>query len=258
MDDLCDGDIKKVSNHTEGMTPDQADGFLQRMGFFDSKGSVIRHHKWSRLLISEAEMVTLGSHFNGQCKDSEKILLNLSAQEKYFEIIHSTKYDLFKQELIWLDAALPEELLVADLGCNTGHITNILSHVRPKSRFIGYDRLPKAIDKANALKSLFNNEKITFEIFDVFNVSVSPKPDLLLSLQGIGYGLLSKPHAEAVCRIADQEAFLILIEKFSDEELATVTSNLSACGFNLLGKDSLEVKSIYLTGTITAAVYKRN
>jgi SAM-dependent methyltransferase len=56
---------------------------------------------------------------------------------------------------------------VADIGCGTGHSTNLLARAFPASRFVGYDLAPDAIDRGRAEASNYGLSNVAFEVLDV-------------------------------------------------------------------------------------------
>ena len=128
------------------MTPQQADKLLQEIGLFEIKSGP-HHYDKGVQLIGEDAMLELGGYLSGEHEDAEEYLLQKCAEDPYFSLIHSTKYELFREELLWLDKVLPENALVFDLGCNTGHLTTACARIRPKARFAKYNPIKPAIEK---------------------------------------------------------------------------------------------------------------
>lgn len=66
---------------------------------------------------------------------------------------------------------LPELLVegsrVADIGCGTGHTTNLLARAFPHSTFVGIDLADDAIELARAEALQWDLQNVTFEIGDV-------------------------------------------------------------------------------------------
>jgi SAM-dependent methyltransferase len=56
---------------------------------------------------------------------------------------------------------------VADIGCGTGHSTNILARAFPASTFVGYDIAEDAIDAARQEASSYGLQNVAFEVLDV-------------------------------------------------------------------------------------------
>ena len=258
LDDLCHGYIKKVRNNCTGMTPEEADLYLKDLGLINPDSDMQRLWSFGKSLIGETEMQGLRNWITGGGGQAEEYLLNKCESDQFFRIIHSQKYDLFKQELIWLDTFLPSNALVADLGCNTGHLTTIMARMRPFSRFFGFDSLDRPLKKARRLKEAFKCKRLTFERHDVFGLQVTPKPDGLVSLQGVGLALSSKPHADAVCNIADSQAFFGLVERFENRDrFKSVCDNLESNGFICAHQSLLRVNSLFCKGHQPAFIFTR-
>jgi SAM-dependent methyltransferase len=240
------------------MTTAEADIHLKNLGLVNPGSDMQALWSFGKSLIGDTEMQCLKDWITGAHGSAEEYILNKCEDDPFFRIIHSQKYDLFRQELIWLDSILPPDALVADLGCNTGHLTTIMAKIRPLSRFIGYDHLNKPLEKARRLSEAFKCERLTFEHHDVFGLQVNPKPDGLISLQGIGLALSSKRHADAVCRIADAQAFFAIVERFEDRnELKAVFENLEENGFICAHQSLLKVESLFCKGPMPGLLFTR-
>jgi SAM-dependent methyltransferase len=59
---------------------------------------------------------------------------------------------------------------VADIGCGTGHTTNLLARAFPESRFVGYDLAADAIEAARQEARDWGLENVTFEVTDILAV----------------------------------------------------------------------------------------
>lgn len=69
---------------------------------------------------------------------------------------------------------LPERLTagvrVADIGCGTGHTTNLLAQAFPTSDFVGYDLAEDAIDRGRSEAGEWGLSNVTFEVLDVIQL----------------------------------------------------------------------------------------
>jgi SAM-dependent methyltransferase len=231
------------------MTPEEADKLLQEIGLFETK-SVPEHYEKGVQLIGEDAMIELAGYLNGDHEDGETYLLEKCAEDPYFSLIHSTKFALFREELLWLDKVLPENALVFDLGCNTGHMTAACAKMRPNSRFAGYDPIKPAIEKANRIKEHLGIEKLSFECHNAFNFKTDPKPDGLISLQAIGCYLDETKYIDVLCDLADERSFIVLIDAFEQVEvLRQVLNHFDKKGFilnafNILKPTGFHYKSL--------------
>lgn len=62
----------------------------------------------------------------------------------------------------------------ADIGCGTGHSTNLLASAFPAARFIGYDLAADAIDRARAEANDRSLANVAFEVLDVTELPADP------------------------------------------------------------------------------------
>ena len=239
------------------MTREQADKLLEEIGLFETK-SVPEHYEKGVQLIGEDAMLELAGYLNGDHEDGERYLLEKCAEEPYFSLIHSTKFALFREELLWLDKVLPQDALVFDLGCNTGHMTAACARMRPISRFAGYDPIKSVIDKAKRIKEQLGIEKLSFECHNAFNFTTDTKPDGLISLQAIGCYLDETKYIDILCDLVDTEGFIILIDNFVKVKgLKKILSHFDKNGFSLCGYNILKPKSFHYISSIPAVLLCR-
>ncbi len=62
----------------------------------------------------------------------------------------------------------------ADIGCGTGHSTNLLARAFPTSRFVGYDLAADAINRARAEANDYGLSNVAFDVLDVTNLPTDP------------------------------------------------------------------------------------
>jgi SAM-dependent methyltransferase len=75
-----------------------------------------------------------------------------------------------------LPRLLTEGIRVADVGCGTGHSTNVLAGAFPRSTFVGYDISEEAIGEARAEAADLGLTNVSFEVVDVATL----RPELAL------------------------------------------------------------------------------
>jgi SAM-dependent methyltransferase len=63
---------------------------------------------------------------------------------------------------------------VADIGCGTGHTTNLLAQAFPQSTFVGYDLAEDAIDRGRTEATQYGLPNATFEVLDVTRLPAEP------------------------------------------------------------------------------------
>lgn len=63
---------------------------------------------------------------------------------------------------------------IADIGCGTGHSTNLLARAFPRSSFVGYDIAEDAIEQARGEASEYGLDNSTFEVLDVTQLPAEP------------------------------------------------------------------------------------
>ncbi len=74
---------------------------------------------------------------------------------------------------------------VADVGCGTGHVDNLLAAAYPESTFVGFDLAADALDRARAEASALGAANVTFEQRDVRHLPVDPPFDVVFAFDSI-------------------------------------------------------------------------
>lgn len=239
------------------MTPQQADKLLQEIGLFEIKSGP-EHYDKGVQLIGEDAMLELGGYLNDEYENAEEYLLEKCAEDPYFSLIHSLKYSLFREELIWLDKVLPEKALVFDLGCNTGHLTAACARMRPNSRFVGYDTIKPTIEKANRIKEQLGIENLLFECDSAFKIKKDQKPDGLISFQALGSYLDETKYIDLLCDLANAKSFIVLIDNFVKVKgLKKILKHFEKNGFSLFGYNILKPKTFHYISSIPAILLCR-
>ena len=239
------------------MTPQQADEQLKQLALFHVE-SIDEHAGIAAAMIGEVAMLELGRHLNGEHETSGEYLLEKCAEDPYFSLIHSLKYIVFKEELIWLDRVLPENALIFDLGCNTGHMTALCATMRKSCRFVGYDTIDQTLKKADQIKSELGLENLSFENYDFMNLNTEPKPDGIMSLQAIGNYLDDPENIAKICSLTNTKAFIILIEAFLKEEvLKSILATFEKNGFYLSRFDKITCGPYQEAETMPAILLER-
>ena len=239
------------------MTLQQADKLLQEIGLFETK-SVPEHYEKGVQLIGEDAMLELASYLNDERENAEERLFEKCSEDPYFSLIHSLKYNVFKEELIWLDRVLPKNALIFDLGCNTGHMTALCAAMRKSCRFVGYDTISLPLKKANQIKSNMGLENLSVEQSDFMNLKPDPKPDGLMSLQSLGHYLDEPENIAKICNLTDTKGFIILVEAFLKEEvLRSILATFEKHGFYLSLFDKITCGSYQEAETMPAILLAR-
>ena len=74
---------------------------------------------------------------------------------------------------------------VADIGCGTGHTTNLLARAFPNSTVVGYDLADDAIARGTAEAAAYGLSNVTFEVADVTRLPADPPLDVAFAFDAI-------------------------------------------------------------------------
>ena len=74
---------------------------------------------------------------------------------------------------------------VAEIGCGTGHATNVLARAHPASRFVGFDINAEALRRGDAEAREWSLDNVTFERRDVVSLPDDGAYDVILAFDCI-------------------------------------------------------------------------
>ncbi len=84
-----------------------------------------------------------------------------------------------------LSELLAEGVRVADLGCGTGHTTNLLARAFPASTFVGYDISQDALDAGRDEATSWNLDNVTFMPTDVAQLAPDEPLGVIVAFDAI-------------------------------------------------------------------------
>lgn len=100
------------------------------------------------------------------------------------------RYDnLLVSVYLGLAPGLPERLAegisVADIGCGSGHVANLMGQAFPRSSFVGYDISDSGIAVAASEADSMRLANVRFELLDLVQLPEEPKFDLITAFDVI-------------------------------------------------------------------------
>lgn len=84
-----------------------------------------------------------------------------------------------------LPERLAEGIAVADIGCGSGHVANLMAQAFPRSRFVGYDMSDNGIAVATAEAGSMGLANVRFELLDLVRLPEEPQFDLITAFDVI-------------------------------------------------------------------------
>lgn len=91
----------------------------------------------------------------------------------------------YVQPVAGLVQRLETGIRVADLGCGSGHVVNLLGRAFPASHFTGYDLAEDALAAATAEAADYRLDNVEFEALDVASLSTDEPFDLVTAFDAI-------------------------------------------------------------------------
>ncbi len=80
---------------------------------------------------------------------------------------------------------LADGIQVADIGCGTGHSTNVLARAFRNSRFVGYDLAEDALELARTEAAGYELTNVSFEALDLTSFAADPPMDAVFAFDVI-------------------------------------------------------------------------
>ena len=80
---------------------------------------------------------------------------------------------------------LAEGISVADIGCGSGHVANLMGQAFPRSSFVGYDMSDTGIAVATSEADSMSLANVRFELLDLVQLPEEPKFDLITAFDVI-------------------------------------------------------------------------
>jgi SAM-dependent methyltransferase len=80
---------------------------------------------------------------------------------------------------------LNEGISVADIGCGSGHVANLMAQAFPRSNFVGYDMSDNGIGVAASEAASMKLSNVRFELLDLVRLPEEPKFDLITAFDVI-------------------------------------------------------------------------
>lgn len=84
-----------------------------------------------------------------------------------------------------LAARLADGIRVADIGCGSGHSTNLLAKAYPMSAFVGYDIADDALDRARREAAAYGLTNVSFQQLDIVALPADPPLDAVFAFDAV-------------------------------------------------------------------------
>lgn len=111
---------------------------------------------------------------------------------EFTEVMDGLSRGVFDEQLVdvivpmtGLADRLADGIQVADIGCGTGHSTNVLARAFPSSRFVGYDLAEDALELARTEAASYELTNVSFEALDLTLLAADPPLDAVFAFDVI-------------------------------------------------------------------------
>ena len=155
---------------------------------------------------------------------------------EFTEAMDGLSRGLFDEQLI--DAIVPmapelpvrleQGIAAIDIGCGTGHSTNVLARAYPRSTFVGYDLSDEALDRGRAEAADWGLDNVRFEVLDLVELAPSPPVDAVFAFDVVHDQAEPATVLERVrAALASDGVFVMMDTKASSDLEANVANPLA-------------------------------
>jgi SAM-dependent methyltransferase len=106
---------------------------------------------------------------------------DLTAQPKILPVLHSQRYEYYSQIGVRVAALIGEAKTILDFGCGVGILTTFYARQFPDISFIGIDRSPVCIARAQEQAKALGLKNVRFDCSDVARESPSGPFELIVA-----------------------------------------------------------------------------
>ncbi len=146
------------------------------------------YFRWQRETLSPAELTTLRRQIEqkrgGSCID-EVAFYDATAHLNILPVLHSQRYDYYLTIGSRVADRIGEGRSILDVGCGVGILTTFYAKQYPDKAFVGIDRSPKSIARAQERAQALGLTNVRFEWLDLDRTTPVYPADLILATHAL-------------------------------------------------------------------------
>jgi len=143
---------------------------------------------WQSKQLSPAELNQLNEQVErkrrGDCRD-EIAFYNLTAQPRIIQVLYSQRYEYYNEIGFRVASCIGDAQSILDFGCGTGILTTFYGRQFPDKQFIGIDRSPVSVARAQEKVNALGLSNVRFACADIERESVSGSYDLMVATHAL-------------------------------------------------------------------------
>ena len=146
------------------------------------------YFRWQRDTLSPAELTTLHRQIEqkrgGSCTD-EVAFYDATAYPNILPVLHSQRYDYYLAIGSRVADRIGEGQSILDVGCGVGILTTFYARQYPDKAFVGIDRSPISIARAQERAQTLGLTNVRFECLDLDRTTPLCPSDLILATHAL-------------------------------------------------------------------------
>lgn len=146
------------------------------------------YFRWQRDTLSPAELTTLHRQIEqkrGGSSTHEVAFYDATAHPNILPVLHSQRYDYYLAIGSRVADRIGEGQSILDVGCGVGILTTFYARQYPDKAFVGIDRSPISIARAQERAQTLGLSNVRFECLDLDRTSPLCPSDLILATHAL-------------------------------------------------------------------------
>jgi SAM-dependent methyltransferase len=146
------------------------------------------YFQWQRETLSPAEITALRRQLEqkrGGSSADEISFYDASAQPNILPVLYSQQYDYYLAIGSRVADRISGARSILDVGCGVGILTTLYARQHPDKTFIGIDRSPASIARAQEQAKAFGLTNVQFECLDLDHTTPTRSFDLILTTHAL-------------------------------------------------------------------------
>src|SRR4029077_1645378 len=128
------------------------------------------YFQWQRETLTPAEITALHRQVEQKCGGSsadEVSFYDTTAHPNILPVLYSQRYDYYLAIGSRVGARIGDARSILDIGCGVGILTTFYARQYPDKEFVGIDRSPVSINRAQEQAKVLNLTNARFECLDL-------------------------------------------------------------------------------------------
>ncbi|MEP6959390.1 MAG: methyltransferase domain-containing protein [Nitrospirota bacterium] len=146
------------------------------------------YFQWQRETLSPAEITSLHRQVEqkrGRSSADEVSFYDATADPKILPVLYSQRYDYYLAIGPRVADGLGEARSILDVGCGVGILTTFYARQYPDKTFVGIDRSPASIVRAQEHAKALSITNVQFECFDLDHTAPTRSFDIILATHAL-------------------------------------------------------------------------